>query len=108
MERGTEDLNSVGSDSRPSIDSFLYLCNVSVGRNKRERIYPQQKQDVRIRRQMKANWGINHHPSGAPGLPPPLNIQRKNPLVAPTSLSFAPTSIQLTTSPKPPFTRGET
>jgi hypothetical protein len=57
---------------------------------------------------MKANWGINHHPSGAPGLPPPLNIQRKNPLVAPTSLSFAPTSIQLTTSPKPPFTRGET
>ncbi|KAJ6179260.1 hypothetical protein N7519_009721 [Penicillium mononematosum] len=37
MERGTEDLNSVGSDSRPPIDSFLYLGNVSVGRNKRER-----------------------------------------------------------------------
>ncbi|KAJ6169557.1 hypothetical protein N7497_002400 [Penicillium chrysogenum] len=30
MERGTEDLNSVGSDSRPSIDSFLYLCNVDI------------------------------------------------------------------------------
>ncbi|KAJ5608316.1 hypothetical protein N7537_004935 [Penicillium hordei] len=36
--------------------------------------------------------GINHHPPLRPRASPPLNIQRKNPLVAPTSLFF-PASI---------------
>lgn len=64
---------------------------------------------VRIGRQMKP-WrqigGINHHPPLRPQASPPLNIQRKNPLVAPTSL-FSPASIHFTTSPKSRFTRIE-
>ncbi|KAJ5214487.1 hypothetical protein N7449_001656 [Penicillium cf. viridicatum] len=79
---------------------------ISVGRNKKAE---NQIPSVRIGRQMKP-WrqigGINHHPPLRPRASPPLNIQRKNPLVAPTSL-FSPASIHFTTSPKSRFTRIE-
>ncbi|KAJ5373448.1 hypothetical protein N7517_005454, partial [Penicillium concentricum] len=92
-ERGTEDLNSVDSDSRPSINFYkiLDISTWSMGRNKI--VGNRIPQCIRIGRQMKANQEINHHPPLRPPGFPPLNVHRKNPLVAPTSVSFSPASI---------------
>ncbi|KAJ5963463.1 uncharacterized protein N7479_003339 [Penicillium vulpinum] len=70
---------------------YTYLHrNVSRNRN---------VQCVRIGRQMKANRGINHHPPLRPRASPPTERSKeKNPLVAPTSVSFSPGSIHLTSS----------